>query len=33
MPHQVWALLFLGIVLLRAMSVYGRLPATETARG
>ncbi len=33
MPHQVWALLFLGILLLHEMSVYWRLPATEAARG
>lgn len=31
MPHEVWALLFLGILLLREMSAYGRFRATETA--
>ncbi len=33
MPHQVWALLFLGILLLGEMRVYGRWPTTGTAQG
>ncbi len=33
MAHQVWTLLFLGILLLREMSVYGRTGVPETAQG